>query len=511
MPSAQGSTGGARRKVGALIEAWLILDFFGDARRSGEPSSSLTSTIFTQSFLALVFAALTFDDQISATAYVAANLSLSTLLLGVGLGTDPGERERRLADAFLVATSPNRRTLLPIARAAHASIQTTLVGVGMALPPAILTGFVQGSPLATLAYLALAVLLAGCAAGAFDLLVRAVDRAGGPIRAALVAGTTKAAVLGVGLLAFATSLPHLDESLAEIPYGTAIGIAWPPYWAARVLTTLAPGPGLALLGLALALVGLHLVLGEAPEDRPSRPRSRPRRGLLDRLQDALCGDDAPLRGTAAWTAAMLFRSPGFRARVLPLFGIPFAMALLALRADQGRNGVALLGVTLQLPAIYLPFLVAFLPHADHAGAAWLFETAPRHGRRLAREAALLALSVRLLLPFHAAAILLLVAAGFPFGPAVALPTFGFATGVGVAALSLRHLEHTPFTQRHDDPPALEFGGLLAIGLVLAALGIGASVVTATPLGALSCVAPALLAATHLRSAPRRLRTAEAST
>ena len=43
------------------------------------------------------------------------------------------------------------------------------------------------------------------------------------------------------------------------------------------------------------------------------------------------------------------------------------------------------------------------------------------------------------------------------------------------------------------------------------LGIGASVVTATPLGALSCVAPALLAATHLRSAPRRLRTAEAST
>ena len=182
MPSAQGSTGGARRKVGALIEAWLILDFFGDARRTGEPSSSLTSTIFTQSFLALVFAALTFDDQISATAYVAANLSLSTLLLGVGLGTDPGERERRLADAFLVATSPNRRTLLPIARAAHASIQTTLVGVGMALPPAILTGFVQGSPLATLAYLALAVLLAGCAAGAFDLLVRAVDRAGGPIR-----------------------------------------------------------------------------------------------------------------------------------------------------------------------------------------------------------------------------------------------------------------------------------------------------------------------------------------
>jgi hypothetical protein len=510
-PEAVASPGAWRRKLAALVETWLVLDFFGDARRSGEPSSSLTSTIFTQSFLALVFAALTFDDQIGAAAYVAANLSLSTLLLGVGLGTEPADRERRLADAFLVATSPNRRTLLPIARAVHASIQTTLVGVGMALPPAILTGFVTGSPLATFAYLALAVLLAGCAAGAFDLLVRAVDRLGGPIRAALVAGTTKAAVLGVGLLAFATSLPHLDESLAAIPYGAAVGLAWPPYWAAKLLTAPALGPAASLAGLAAALVTLHLLLGEAPEDRPSRPQSRPRQGPLDRLQDALTRDDAPLRGTTSWTAAMLFRSPGFRARVLPLFGIPLAMALLALRADQGRNGTALLGVTLQLPAIYLPFLVAFLPHADHAGAAWLFETAPRHGQKLAREAALLALSIRLLLPFHATAALLLAATGFPLGPALALPTFGFATGVGVAALSLRQLEHTPFTQRHDDPPAMEFGGLLAIGLILAALGIGASTVTTTPLGVLSCTAPALLAAAHLRNAPRRLRNAEAST
>jgi hypothetical protein len=53
------STDRAPRKLAALVETWLILDFFGDARRTGEPSSSLTSTIFTQSFLALVFAALT--------------------------------------------------------------------------------------------------------------------------------------------------------------------------------------------------------------------------------------------------------------------------------------------------------------------------------------------------------------------------------------------------------------------------------------------------------------------
>ncbi len=496
----------APRKLAALVETWLILDFFGDARRTGEPSSSLTSTIFTQSFLALVFAALTFDDQISATAYVAANLSLSTLLLGVGLGTGTEDRERRLADAFLVATSPSRRTLLPIARAIHASIQTTLVGVGMALPPAILAGFVAGSPLATLAYLALAVLLAGCAAGAFDLLVRMTDRVGGPIRAALVAGTTKATALGAGLLAFATSLPHLDESLAAIPYGAAIAWAWPPYWAARLMTAPALEPAAALAGLAVSLTALHLLLGETPEDRPSRPRTRPRHGLLDRLQDRLAGDDAPLRGTASWTATMLFRSPGFRARVLPLFGIPLAMALLALDSDRGEHGTALLGVTLQLPAIYLPFLIAFLPHADHAGAAWLFETAPRHGPRLAREAALLALAVRLLLPFHAAAAAALVLlTGTPPGPALALPALGFATGVGVAVLALRRLEHTPFTQRHDDPPALEFGGLLATGLVLAAVGIQASTLAASTTGALVCAAPAILAAIHLRNAPRRLR------
>lgn len=499
-------------KALALVHAWLVIDFFADARRSGQPGSSLTSTIFTQSFVALIFAALTFDAGIGVVAYATANLSLSTLLIGAGMLADPAAVEVRAADRVLVGTAPVPRTLLPIARAMHATFHLGLVTVGTALPPAILAGFVADSVWLVPAYLAFAVLLAGMAAGLLALLVRIVLRVGGSVRAALVAGTAKALLLGGGLVAFALCLPHLDETAAAIPGGRTAATAWPPYQAARVLG--APGSSggyaLALAGLAIVLAVLGLALREPGDARAASRIGSARRGPLDRLERRLAGR-GPLLGTTEWTSAMLFRSPGFRSRVLPLFGIPIAMALLAFGEQSARERGVLLGVTLQLPAIYLPFLVAFLPHADHAGAGWVFDTAPVEARRLAREAALLSLSVRILLPVQAVAAVAVAALGL--GPIRALGLCGFSFGLSVfvAALTLRALDHVPFTAPADEPPALEFGGLVGVSLLLAALGAGFGLVAASIPGLAGGLALAAAAIWFLGRAPARAgRTASAA-
>lgn len=498
-------------KALALVRAWLIVDFFGDTRRSGQPGSSLTSTIFTQSFVALVFAALSFDASVGLVAYLAANLSLSTLLLGAGLTAEPTNVERRAADRVLAGTAPVSRALLPLARIAHGAFHVGLVTVGMALPPAILAGFVAGTPWIVPGYLAAAVVLAAIASGAFVLLVRLVQRLGGPVRAALVAGTTKALFLGGGLIAFALGLPHLDETADALPGGRTLAELWPPYWGARCLADPLgdPGYGLAVAGLGLALLGIALAAGEADDARAAARIGSSHRGPLDRLERWMCRGDGPLLGVTAWTSKMLFRSPGFRGRVLPLFGIPFAMAFLAFGADGGRERTGLLGVALQLPAIYLPFLIAFLPHADHAGAGWLFETSPRRTGPLAREAALVAVSVRILLPVQLAAAAAILGLGLGPALAVGLPTFSFAVAVGVAWFALRGLEHVPFTMEQDEPSSLEFGGLVGVALVLAALGIGASLAATSVAGVAGGILSALAAVAWLRGGRTRVAGAEA--
>lgn len=496
------------RKALALVHAWLVIDFFAETRRTGQPGSSLTSTIFTQSFVALVFAALSFDSSIGLVAYASANLSLSTLLIGVGMLADPDVAERRAADRTLVSTAPVPRTLLPVARFLHATFHLGLVTVGTAIPPAVLAGFVAGTAWAVPAYLALAVVLAGTASGALALLVRLVLVLGGSVRAALVAGTVKALLLGGGLIAFALCLPHLDETADAIPGGRAAANAWPPYWASRLLDDPVANVvyGLAIAALAAALLAMALALGD-PDDARSASRIGSRRpGPLGLLERKWAGS-GPLLGVTEWTSAMLFRSPGFRARVLPLFGIPVAMALLAFGEQGTRERAALLGVTLQLPAIYLPFLVAFLPHADHAGAGWVFETSPFHSRKLAREAAVLSLAVRIMLPVQIVAGLAIAALGLGAGRAIALATFSFGLSVLVTAFATRRIEHVPFTADQDEPPELEFGGLVGISLALAALGIGFGLVAASPAGIAGGVASSALAAHFLSRAPRRVAAA----
>src|SRR5690606_15236955 len=174
--------------------------------------------------------------------------------------------------------------------------------------------------------------------------------------------------------------------------------------------------------------------------------------------------------------------------------------------EQGLDErTLLLGVTLQLPSIYLPFVVAFLPHADHEGAAWLFDTSPHDATVLAREAALLALAFRILLPVQLVAGASVALLGFGGLLALSLATFSWAVGVAVAAWSVRQLDDVPFTADHSAPPVLGFGGLVGLALALAAAGGVFAWQATSPAGLALAAAAAAAAAFHLGRAGRRAR------
>ena len=108
------------RKIAALVHTWLVLDFFGDARRTGGTGSSLTTTIFTQSFLAAVFAFLLYPET-PMVPFAAANLSLSSLLVAIGTLANEDQLNRRRADHALLASAPVGRATVTLARSGHAA------------------------------------------------------------------------------------------------------------------------------------------------------------------------------------------------------------------------------------------------------------------------------------------------------------------------------------------------------------------------------------------------------
>lgn len=176
------------KTVRTLVHAWLVLDFFGDARRSGGASSTLTTTIFTQSFLALVFAALLYPET-PPVPFAAANLCLSTLLVATGALGDHDQLNRRRADQTLLGTAPIARRTVVFARSGHAAFYVCLVTIGMALPPAILLACLRSSPLQAVLYVVAACACSGLATGALATAIRGLARCFGQARAALLAGT----------------------------------------------------------------------------------------------------------------------------------------------------------------------------------------------------------------------------------------------------------------------------------------------------------------------------------
>lgn len=456
------------RKLRALVSTWLVLDFFGDARRSGGSGSTLTTTIFTQSFLALVFAAIGYPDT-PPVPFAAANLCLSSLLVAIGALGDHDGWSRRRADQALLGTSPCSRATVVLARSGHAAFYVCLVTIGMALPPGILLGIWCHDPLQTLGYVLLACACSGLSTAALAVAMRLLARGCGPARAALLAGSLKALLLGGGVAMFALGLQNLQRTADDLPIGRIGAELLPPYHAARLLAH--PGETWRLLtfaGAAVVLLLLALAAGDPGAERSER-RSGP--GLATRLLRRISGNGARL-GVAEFVATSIWRSPGFRARVLPLLGLPAGMVFLALRGDSAGNGFVFLCLLLQLPAIYLPFLVAFLPRADQSDAGWIFDQSPHLSRELVLDATWRALITHVLLPVHALALGLGMAFTGNRADAVAASLFSFGLAVLAARPLLRPLACVPFTQSRDADAATDLGGLFTFAVLLGGLGTG---------------------------------------
>lgn len=484
----------------ALVHAWLVLDFFGEARRSGGDASTLTTTIFSQSFLSLGVSALLYPE-VPPVPFAAATLCVSTLLVALGAFDTEQPTHRRAADRVLLSTSPVSRLQAVLARSVHASFATMLVTIGMALPPAILLACHESDPWKVPLYLALACACSGLAIGTLSVLLRAARVALGGHGAALVAGTGKALLLGFGVVFFALSMTSLRGDADGLPFGRFGAELLPPYHAAKLLHDPAGQSWRALpwVLVGLALLGAAVVIGDGESDRR---RSVRRPGWLARLDLRLAGAPADA-AIAAFTSTMLWRSPGIRARVLPLLGMPAAFAFLALRGNDERGSLLFTAMALQFPAIYLPFVIAMLQQSDHQGARWLFDSAP--GLPLARiqRATWIALSTHLLLPVHALALLGLLATGMAPLRAVPLSLYSFALGSIAARAMIRVLPEVPFSNdaAHTD---LDLGNLTAYGLLLA--GAGALVVTGPswlPAAAAAGAALALVALLRRGAAERR--------
>ena len=492
------------QKVRLLVHTWLVLDFFGESRRDGREGSALTTAIFGQSFAAFLLAAIMFEPALGLVPFAAANLSLSTVLVGIAALADPASEARRLADRQLFLTAPMGRWTVPIARALHAFLRTGFLAFGVSIPPAILCAFLrEGSVWCVPAYLGLAVLLAALAAGALQVFVRGVTRFFGELRAALAAGTLRALLFALLFGGFVVGLPALRRGADSLPVGRDVLAGWPPFQAARWLAdpSRLDAAGL-LVGLAVGLLLIDAWIGDGAHDRATRRGRRARRSLLDRLEQSFAGEGR-LRAMTAWTSVMLFRSAAFRARVLPLVGLPAAMIAVTFASEDSTGREMLLGVAMLLPAIGLPFLIAFLPRAEQEGADLVFRTSPAATLELAREGALIALALRVLLPLAGIGGIVLLAVDRVPVRALGLSAFAFGVAVLAAALALRRLESVPFTAPDDDPGGLELGALVPPAILFAFVGAGFGLIAADPIGPPVAALALAAAVLRLRMARRR--------
>jgi len=454
--------------VKTLVHTWLTLDFFGDARRRGGASSTLTTTIFTQSFLALIVAALLYPET-PPIPFAAANLSLSSLLVAIGLLGDEDRIGRRRANQVLLGTSPVRARDVVMARTGHAAFYICLITTGMALPPAILLGCLLGSAGQAIGYIVLACACSGLAAGALAVTMRLATRLLGHARAALLGGTIKALLLGGGLALFALGLQQLRGTASDLPIGRQGAELLPTYQAARLLND--PLGELwrlgALLGAGLVLLTLAVLLGEREVERAATARhgSPLRRGLR-----WLAGK-GPRLGLAEFVATAMWRSPGFRARVLPLLGLPAGMVYLMLHDGGQDHAFVFVCVLLQLPAIYLPFLIAFLPRADQENTGWVFDQAPPVALELVRDATWRALVTHVLVPVHALAALILVPLSGAMVETATASLFSLALATLAARPMCGALPSIPFSDDAAGEPATDLGSLFPFALALLAVAI----------------------------------------
>ena len=158
-----------------------------------------------------------------------------------------------------------------------------------------------------------------------------------------------------------------------------------------------------------------------------------------------------------------------------------------------------------LPAIYLPFLIAFLPRSDQAGTGWVFGHAPALSRATVSDATWRALTTHVLLPTYAMALVFVVAIGPDRADRAAAVTYSFAVAA-LAAKLMSRIDRVPFTDDREEDRGLDLGalmtGALALGLLGALFGAALEPWLRWPVAAVAVAAAAwLLRARPLRAAP----------
>ena len=420
-----------RRQTRALLEAWLIQALFGKSRRAGQSGSgSLTPAVFTQGFVSWVFAALAFEGS-SPRAFMAGNLAFVVLLATSALiGELDDERERPADRDFVGATPTLRRTVL-VARWLRQGIVSLLFAGGIAIAPAILSGFkTQNLVVPPLFVLATCVLSTG-ATILFASATRLVAALLGGDRATSFSTVVRALLLGGGFVAMLLGLRAMLGGSEVFPGGRSLLEALPTTWFADAIRT----ADLTALLLVVAFCGATLLLGLVTAQLPERSRSSAKTSMGGLTPAAIrtLVKDPQRRGLAAFTLDMLVRERSFRLRALPLLGLPAAAALLALRSDVEASRLpTMLALVHQLPAAYLPFLLLFVPYAENARASWLVALRLEDPERAYRRSFEVALGL-LILPVQA---LLLVVDASLLSFEAALGTTLGAVGIAWASMSV---------------------------------------------------------------------------
>jgi hypothetical protein len=188
---------------------------------------------------------------------------------------------------------------------------------------------------------------------------------------------------------------------------------------------------------------------------------------------------------------MLLRERQFRVRAIPLLVLPFAMAFLAVMSETAGDSEALFAVVQQFPAIYLPFLIAFLPSSEGWQGRWIFFTSPAESMAAIRRGAAMAVLHVLAFPVMA---LLLVVHAMLFGPKSAVLTAAFSAGILLLLVpgSFRACEQPPFSASPDRLAAgPDLGGLFFRGVALTGAGVVFALLLERPAVAAAVAALAL--------------------
>ncbi len=459
------------RQIRALIEAWLIRDFYGAARRQGtKGSATLTTTIFAQGFLSYIFASISYNEA-APLAYLAGTLSfVSALALLSLLGTlqdnliDPADRD-------LVRPTPLSTPTWFVARALHLLLYLAIFAIGLSIAPAVLACWTLDTWLAFPVYFAGSLLLVGTLAGLLQLPLLLASRLLGEGAASSLSALLRALLLGGSFFGLALGLRAMLRGPESFPGGMEFLQLLPSYWFAHAeLFVLGAGgdPSWALLALAapFALTLALLAIASLPVKSGGRRRlTEGRDGLLLRIVGPVLASNRE-KGATAFVLSLMGRERSFRLKALPLLGLPLGMIFFG---DREAEGI-FYALMHNLPLAFAPFLIHGLPYADNWRAAWILDSSPSWNLALGRRAATLAFASLALLT----QVLLYALDLAGRGPLAALPTT--LAALGISWLLLPRLtvgiQQTCFSVDPEEfsPPA-ELNSALGLGLGLCLVSV----------------------------------------